>query len=687
MFLLLLLYCITFLKTICLGADLYDFGIDKGDQELPFSKDDYGITLDVPIIYFEESQNELFISSSGAVTFGKSVDMSRITNLDDEKISAVAIFFVPTESGKIFYRATSSDETLLRDLSSKIRKNFPNRESSEFTALHAVVITWNDMVGKDSAESSNQFQVMTDGISSYAFLIYNQLDWTGEGGQQAQAGLYFSDGRRETMVNSGTVSIKELVNLSNNQNEGTYIFRISGSSPEDPRGAISEDDYSYNDYEPEYDPDNEENKQQKECPPDPYRDQCPSECQVLTDDRGCSLCVCTRLAFFPFNFHFSDIQNLYFSKIQSNILTYKMNLLMTSTTNKLYFVHYFNLCIDYNPGYCCECLSGYYGNGEECLRNGEPQRINGAFEGVVNGEEIGRAELHTYVMVEEGRSYTALSQIPRHLGPSLLLVNVIGGAMGWLFAKVVSPTSYNGFMLTGGLFNRTVNVRIGDRYAVTIKQQFSGRDIYHYFKAHMFISGTLPKISDKSEVSYDDYEEEYRREGPGFLRSYSSQLVTVKENSEEKQMKLSIDQQISYKECSFKEFTRDSVVVIQVTRPHVVYDAEEHIVRYASANIATKKEADTAVPHSANSDTYSMLEGNRGHEQGRQHQGQVEEQILKNPCETGRHLCKLPNMICTPFERSYHCECVKGYHAERDSTVELGWKCRGRFEFQFEFVY
>lgn len=39
----------------------------------------------------------------------------------------------------------------------------------------------------------------------------------------------------------------------------------------------------------------------------------------------------------------------------------------------------------------------------------------------------------------------------------------------------------------------------------------------------------------------------------GFLRSYSSQMVTVRESGVETQMKLSIDQQIHYKECSFRE--------------------------------------------------------------------------------------------------------------------------------------
>uniref|UniRef100_A0A914S0L9 Uncharacterized protein n=1 Tax=Parascaris equorum TaxID=6256 RepID=A0A914S0L9_PAREQ len=56
--------------------------------------------------------------------------------------------------------------------------------------------------------------------------------------------------------------------LSNNQKEGSYIFRISGSSPEDPRGSV-EDDYTYNDYEPEYDPDENVRRPQR-----------------------CSLCVC-----------------------------------------------------------------------------------------------------------------------------------------------------------------------------------------------------------------------------------------------------------------------------------------------------------------------------------------------------------------------------------------------------------
>uniref|UniRef100_A0A915PNJ4 Uncharacterized protein n=1 Tax=Setaria digitata TaxID=48799 RepID=A0A915PNJ4_9BILA len=698
-----------------------DLGLSK---VLPFTNDSYGITLDVPVIYFEESQNELFIYSSGIITFAKATDVAQLTDLDHEKINAIAIFFAPFSAGKIFYRATSSDANLLYDLTDKIRKNFPNRESSDFTALHAVVVTWNDMMGEDSEGDSNQFQMVlvTDGMSSYAFLIYGRITWTGKNDQYAQAGLYFSDGRRETMVNSGTASIKELVNLSNNQNEGTYIFRISGASPEDPKGTVVDDDYSYNDYEQEYDPDSENKRQHKlladDCPADPYRDHCPVECQVLTDDRGCSLCVCTQpnkeenekeAGNTVLPDQHKQISGRLEESAQKEILEeqdIKKEQPKTNVENRgeskviapvdlenagtIHDVEGIALscavasekaqpcsphgrCIDYNPGYCCQCLPGYYGNGEECLRDGEPQRINGGFEGVINGEELQRTELHTYVMVEEGRSYTALSQIPPRLGRSLLLLNAVGSAMGWLFAK----------NSTGGLFNRTVNVHIGDRYAVTIKQQFSGRDIYHYFKAHMFISGTLPNLMKDAEVIYADHEEEYRREGPGFLRSYSSQMVTVRENGLETRMKLSTDQQIHYKECSFREFTENPVVVVHVSRLHVVYDAEEHIVRYASANMATNRHTNI-MTESSSSDEETLL-SNQQHQEHRkqQHHEDENEKIqrspctncLQNACESGRHLCTLSNMICTPVERSYRCECVKGYQAEYDNDVELGWRC------------
>ncbi|ETN72184.1 G2F domain protein, partial [Necator americanus] len=119
---------------------------------------------------------------------------------------------------------------------------------------------------------------------------------------------------------------------------------------------------------------------------------------------------------------------------------------------------------DYAGGFCCECRTGYYGNGKECLKKGDPQRISGSFEGVINGMSIPRTDLHTFITATDGNAYTAVSKIPSDLGSPFLLLNPIGSIMGWLFADVQSSTAYNGFQLTGGLFNRTVTLHIGDRY-------------------------------------------------------------------------------------------------------------------------------------------------------------------------------------------------------------------------------
>uniref|UniRef100_A0A915B249 Nidogen-1 n=1 Tax=Parascaris univalens TaxID=6257 RepID=A0A915B249_PARUN len=742
---------LSFLLSLALATQLYRYGTEEGDQEIEFSSEPSAVSLDVPIIYFEETQNEIFISSNGLVSFGRPVSGSGIKDLDTEGLSAIAVFYVPTSGGTIYYRGTSSDNDLLNDLTDRIRRNFPRRDSTEFRALHAILVTWDAMTTSD-AKGVNEYQLAlaTDGLSSYAVLLYNRIDWTTSDGRAAQAGLYYSDGRRQSMVNSGTANIKELVNLSNNQKEGSYIFRISGSSPEDPRGSV-EDDYTYNDYEPEYDPD--ENVRRPQQPPSHQRpvetisendinhdvepayhrthasivhsDESSTEgsekanaieeqpegesqpIEIMPDVHPQPQEMPQIMLQLPpqpdpqstqqsagdlhetSSEHTAAEDELYKKHQKQRVETIEedispddsrvdappassktsvaereMLLSCAEASETVQPCHTHARCIDYHPGYCCECLHGYYGNGKECLKNGDPQRINGGFEGVINGEAIGRTELHTYVMTAEGRAYTALSQIPPHHGRSLLLLNPIAGAMGWLFAKVESPSSYNGFQLTGGLFNRTVNVHIGDRSAVTIKQQFSGRDIYHYFKAQIFVTGTLPQLAENAEVIYPDHEEEYRREGPGFVRSYSARDVLVKENGHERTLRLTVDQQIHYKECPYKAFDKDSVVVLRVSRPHVIYDAEERIVRYASANSVT------------NERSLNLVEAAEPEPQEPSRtRSQQPVQKSKDPCGQGNHVCTLPNMFCTAVEPSYRCECERGFQAQPDASTHLGWKC------------
>lgn len=45
-------------------------------------------------------------------------------------------------------------------------------------------------------------------------------------------------------------------------------------------------------------------------------------------------------------------------------------------------------CVNFQSGFCCQCLPGWYGNGETCLPNGVPQRVTGVISGRINGVDI-----------------------------------------------------------------------------------------------------------------------------------------------------------------------------------------------------------------------------------------------------------------------------------------------------------
>lgn len=83
---------------------------------------------------------------------------------------------------------------------------------------------------------------------------------------------------------------------------------------------------------------------------------------------------------------------------------------------------------------------------------GAPQRVNGKVNGMVSvgATPVGldSIDLHAYIVVGDGRAYTAISEVPEPLGWALMPVTPIGGLFGWLFALKL-PNSHNGFNITG----------------------------------------------------------------------------------------------------------------------------------------------------------------------------------------------------------------------------------------------
>lgn len=91
-------------------------------------------------------------------------------------------------------------------------------------------------------------------------------------------------------------------------------------------------------------------------------------------------------------------------------------------------------CVDTRSGFCCKCNKGFYGNGYSCLKDDAPVRVSGKFVGKLNDISIS-SQLQSYVVMADGRSYTAVSPLTPNVGYNMQLLQVLGGTIGWLFAK------------------------------------------------------------------------------------------------------------------------------------------------------------------------------------------------------------------------------------------------------------
>lgn len=62
--------------------------------------------------------------------------------------------------------------------------------------------------------------------------------------------------------------------------------------------------------------------------------------------------------------------------------------------------------------------------------------------------EFNGNDLHSYVVVNDGRSYVAISGIPESVGPSMLPLLALSSVIGWTFA-LEQPGFRNGFSIIG----------------------------------------------------------------------------------------------------------------------------------------------------------------------------------------------------------------------------------------------
>ncbi|KAM7394805.1 hypothetical protein PAMP_021585 [Pampus punctatissimus] len=292
-------------------------------------------------------------------------------------------------------------------------------------------------------------------------------------------------------------------------------------------------------------------------------------------------------------------------------------------------------CRDYSNGYCCHCRPGFYGNGKDCVAEGKPQRMNGKVSGRVfvgsapSPVEFSNNDLHSYVVANDGRAYVAISNIPDSLGPSLQPLSSLGGVIGWAFA-LEQPGYQNGFSLIGGVFSRQADVvfQPGNE-RLTIKQQFKGIDEHDHLLVSTELEGHVPAIPLGSSVQINPYKEIYQYDQNLITSSSNRDYTVTSSDGDVQNRNYQWRQTVTFQSCPHDEAisAAPSTQQLSVDQIFVMFDAENHLIRYAMSNKI----------------------------------GSVHSIPEQNPCFTGRHGCDI-NAVCRAEENRPVDHCQRGSH-------------------------
>ncbi|XP_038634704.1 uncharacterized protein nid2a isoform X12 [Scyliorhinus canicula] len=303
-------------------------------------------------------------------------------------------------------------------------------------------------------------------------------------------------------------------------------------------------------------------------------------------------------------------------------------------------------CTDYSSGFCCHCHSGYYGNGRECLPAGVTQRVNGKVNGKLTvgasrmPVEFQNADLHAYVVVNDGRAFTAISQIPEVVGWAMQSLSIIGDLFGWLFA-VEQPGFKNGFSIAGAKFIRNVDITFyPGNEKLNIMQIAQGLDTQNYLSVATEIEGELPNIAQGATVQIQPYNELYHHSSSAMTSTAYREYSVESRNGETQTLRFQLRQNITYYDCEHAPRTIPSTQQLNADRIFVLYDQSEQVVRYAMIN------------------QIGPARGNLRPE-------------TANPCQDGRHSCD-ERAQCFPInEREHVCKCAPGYQGDGKVCTDI----------------
>ncbi|KAJ6664672.1 hypothetical protein lerEdw1_006245 [Lerista edwardsae] len=680
---------------------LFPFGLERGDAELEPGDDVSSppLELSTPLRFYGSRINSLYVLTNGIIAVSEPLREEDYLGQFPLSFGGIAPFYADLDTtgghGKVFYREDSSSDVLQLAIH-YIKRGFPE---ANFEPSSVVVVIWDSVApyagpGEDVMfqDKRNTFQAVlaSSDSSSYAVFLYPEdgLQFSSTHSKNdkemvpATVGFSQPSTNYYLWVKAGAYNIianeEEIIgNLHKSSNlgkQGVWAFEIGNSDSVLPaKIAQSPTSIEYGDYDqfPEVTSDASilhqgpiEISEQEvsydisrrgdqlhtsySLPEPGAEDDLQTPYQVFTEQPPAEPQLPTGkippLQFPDQPFHRQQIISVEEDDETGIVFRYSTDIQQTCANNR----HQCSIhatCQDYPNGFCCSCIAGYKGNGRQCVAEGSPQRVNGKVKGriFVGNNPVpvvfDTTDLHSYVVMNHGRAYTAISTIPEALGFSLLPLASIGGVIGWMFA--VEQQGYkNGFSITGGEFTRQAEVTfLNTNDKLTIKQKFSGIDEHGHLTISTELEGRVPEIPFGSSVQVDPYTELYHSSS-SVITSSSTREYTVTEPERDGvspvyTVPFQWRQTITFDECIYDDSLHSvpATQQLSVDSVFVLYNRDEQILRYAMSNSIGPISNGSA-------------------------------DINRNPCYIGTHGCDT-NAVCRPAPRNqFTCECSVGFQGD-----------------------
>ncbi|XP_071784784.1 uncharacterized protein [Asterias amurensis] len=321
-------------------------------------------------------------------------------------------------------------------------------------------------------------------------------------------------------------------------------------------------------------------------------------------------------------------------------------------------------CQEFSQGFCCVCPENMIGNGRSCLASDANQRLNGLVSGRVNGVPFQNANLHSFIQISNGRTFTAISPLDPEISYSLQSITPVAEVMGWLFG-LPSGKGLNGFTLTGGKFLQTLNITFSTGENMFITQRFLGVDEEGYIRVNSNWEGTVPEIYPSAYIFVDDHKEEYIRHRLGVIHTFAKRTLQVDEDT----LSYTMDQTIEYDECLGDEADTEYILNFMrtsLTETYVQYEVDENILRFSmvgKVTPASEQVDDRCKNNDCDRNAECLPAGDVGYrcKCNPGYQGNGQQCSVSDPC--AQHTCDV-NANCVPVAERYTCVCNTGYSGD-----------------------